>query len=120
MHSLNSGNMLSTLALTMLGALFVSGCAHRLGPEIESTRVARELGYAGCSVTEPMRRYQALDYADRMGDPNLADSPEWAAAISTMQPGDDLRYVYCKNGNNFFGLFRGTSLLFKFGGMIFD
>jgi hypothetical protein len=37
------------------------------------------------------------------------------------QPGDDIRRVFCKrNRDNFFGLFRGNTLLFKFGGMIYD
>lgn len=84
---------------------------------MESTR--RELGLANCSVTEPMRRYQTLDYADLIGNPNLADSPEWAEAMSMMQPGDDLRFVECKSGANYFGLFRGKSVLLKFGGMLY-
>ena len=113
--------MLSPLPLAVLGSLLIAGCAHRLGPEIEPTRTARELGLAACNVSEPMRRYQTLDFADLLGNPNLADSPEWTTAISMMQPGDDLRHVYCKNnGDNFFGLFRGTSVLFKFGRMIND
>lgn len=82
-------------------------------------RVARELGLPLCTVTEPMRRYQTLDYADLIGNPNLSDSPEWAEAISMMQVGDDLRYVHCKSGANYFGLFRGKSVLLKFGGMLY-
>jgi hypothetical protein len=105
----------------MLGTPFIAGCAHRLGPEMESTRVARGLGLAECDVSEPMRRYQTLDFADLLGIPNLADSPEWATVISMMQPGDDLRHVYCKsNGANFFGLFRGSSVLVKFGSTLDD
>ena len=120
LHLRNSRSLLPALAVAMLGTPFFSGCAHRLGPKSEPARVARELGYAGCEVTESMRRYQTLDYADILGDPNLADSPEWAKAVSMMQPGDELRYIYCKNGDNFFGLFRGTTLLLRFGGMIYD
>lgn len=108
-------------ASAVLGILVISGCAHRLGPEMESSRVARNLGFAGCDVSEPMRRYQALDFADLLGNSDLADSQEWAEAISLMEPGDDLRHVYCKdNGNNFFGLFRGNSVLLKFGSMLYD
>lgn len=121
MHSRNSGKRLSVLALAVLGSPLISSCAHRLGPEIEPPRVARDLELAGCNVSEPMRRYQALDFADLLGIPNLADSPEWATAISMMQPGDDLRRVYCKsNGDNFFGLFRGSSILLKFGTTLDD
>lgn len=116
MHSRNSRKRLSALALAVLGSPLIASCAHHLGPAIEPTRVARDLGLAGCNVSEPMRRYQALDFADLLGIPNLADSPEWATAISMMQPDDDLRHVYCKsNGDNFFGLFRGSSILLKFG-----
>lgn len=86
---------------------------------MESTRVARELGLSNCTITEPMRRYETLDYADLIGYPNLADSPEWAEAISLIQAGDDLRYVNCKSGVNYFGLFRGKSVLLKFGGMLY-
>jgi hypothetical protein len=121
MRSRNSGTILSALALAVLGNPLIAGCAHHLGPDIEPTRVARGLGLAECSVSEPMRRYQALDFADLLGIPNLADSPEWATAISVMQPGDDLRHVYCKsNGDNFFGLFRGSSVLLKFGTTLDD
>jgi hypothetical protein len=88
---------------------------------MEPARIARELGLAKCNVSEPMRRFQTLDFADLLGNPDLADSPEWTMAISMMQPGDNLRHVYCKsNGENFFGLFRGNSLLLKFGRMIND
>jgi len=120
MRSRNSGTLLSALALAMLGTPLIAGCAHQLGPKIEQPRVARELGLAECGVSEPMRRYQALDFADLIGNPNLADSPEWAKVISLMQPGDQIRHVDCQSGDNFFGLFRGKSVLFKFGGMIYN
>lgn len=103
----------------MLSVPIIAGCAHQLGPKMESTRVARELGLGNCTVTEPMRRYETLDYADLIGNPSLADSPEWAQAISMRQPGDDLRFVECKSGANFFGLFRGKSVLLEFGGMLY-
>lgn len=107
------------LASATLCVALVAGCAHRLGPEMASTRHSRALGLANCSVTEPMRRYQTLDYADLIGNSNLADSPEWAQAMSMMQPGDQLRHVECKNGVNYFGLFRGDTILLKFGGMLY-
>ena len=115
MHLRNPKSLSSLLALATL----VAGCAHRLGPETEPPRVASKLGLFGCHVSESMRRYQTLDYAGLIGNPNLAESPEWATAISMMQPGDELRYVSCQSGDNFFGLFRGNSLLFKFGGMLY-
>lgn len=119
MRSRDSKIPIPVLLIAILSAPIIAGCAHQLGPKMESTRVARELGLANCTVTEPMRRYQTLDYADLIGNPNLADSPEWAEAISMMQAGDDLRYVDCKSGANYFGLFRGKSVLLKFGGMLY-
>ncbi len=119
MHPRNSNIRTLIPAAAMLCAALVAGGAHRLGPEMESTRRASELGLANCSVTEPMRRYQTLDYADLIGNSNLAGSPEWAQAMSMMQPGDELRHVECKNGVNYFGLFRGDSVLLKFGSMLY-
>jgi hypothetical protein len=119
MRSRNSKIPTSALLIAMLSVAIISGCAHQLGPKMEPTRVARELGLANCTVTEPMRRYETLDYADLIGNPNLADSPEWAQAISMMQAGGDLRYVNCTSGANYFGLFRGKSVLLKFGGMLY-
>lgn len=66
-----------------------------------------------------MRRYETLDYADRLGNPNLEGSPEWAKAMSMMQTGDELRYVSCKYGANYFGLYRGNLALLKFGSMLY-
>jgi hypothetical protein len=96
--------------------LFLAGCAHELGPRFEPARVARVLGLANCRVTQPMGRYETLDYADLVGNPNLENSPEWNGAMSMMQPGDDLRYVDCPSGDNYFALFRGRSLLLNIGG----
>ncbi len=105
----------------MLIAALITSCAHRLGPKIESSRVAREFGLAaGCTISESMRRYQTLDYADLVGRSNLADSQEWATAMSMMQPGDELRRVYCTSGDNYFGLFRGRSVMYKFGSILYD
>ena len=112
--------MLLLALLALLAMLSTVGCAHRLGPKIEPARVARDLGLAGCDVSESMRRYETLDFADLIGNPDLAESPEWATAMSMMQPGDQLRSVYCKSGDNYFGLFRDKKLLFRFGGMLYD
>jgi len=121
MHHRHSNSLLSGLALVMLSAALITSCAHRLGPKMESARVAREFGLAaGCTISESMRRYQTLDYADLIGYSNLADSPEWATAMSMMQPGDELRRVYCKSGDNYFGLFRGSSVIYKFGMVLYD
>ena len=119
MNSRNSKIPTSALLIAIFSVPIIAGCAHHLGPRLESSRVARELGLANCTVTEPMRRYETLDYADLIGNPNLADSPEWAKAISIIQAGDDLRYVNCESGANYFGIFRGTSVLLKFGGMLY-
>ena len=109
------------LGLAILATPLIGGCAHDLALEMEPARVANKLGFAGCNVSEPLRRYQALDFADSIGNRDLASSPEWAKAISMMQPGDEIRRVFCKkNGDNFFGLFRDNSLLFTFGGMIYN
>jgi hypothetical protein len=120
MHSANVKSRPPVLALIAFVTLFLTGCAHRLGPGFESARVARELGLANCRVTPPMRRYETLDFADLVGNPNLADSPEWSRAMSMMQPGDNLRYVICSSGDNYFALFRGNSLLLNMGGGTLD
>ena len=120
MHSANVKIQTPILALMVLVSLFLAGCAHRLGPAYESSRVARELGLANCRVTQSMRRYEALDYADIIGNPNLASFPEWNRALAMMRPGDDLRYVDCPSGGNYFALFRGKSLLLNIGGGMLD
>lgn len=116
----NSTTLHAALAVAMLVGVSGAGCAHRIQSDMEPRRVARSLGFAGCDVSEPMRRYQALDLADRLGNPVLADSSEWATAMAMMQPGDDLRHVYCpRTGGNFFGVFRDKAVLFKFGSFLF-
>jgi hypothetical protein len=121
MHHRHSKSLPSRLVLTVLGAALLTSCTHRLGPKMESARVARGFGLAaGCTISEPMRRYQTLDYADLVGYSHLADSPEWITALSMMQPGDQLRRVYCKTGDNYFGLFRGNSVIYKFGMVLYD
>jgi hypothetical protein len=112
---------LSKLVLALLGVALITSCAHRLGPKTEPARVARDFGLAAeCSISESMRRYETLDFADLLGNPDLADSEEWSTAMSMMQPGDRLRHVNCETGDNYFGLFRGNVLFFRFGSMIND
>jgi len=102
-----------------IGALN-SSCAHRVGPKDEPARVARELGLGACTVSETLRRYEVLDFADLLGNPNLAESSEWQTAMSLVQPGDRFRHVHCyKTGDNYFGLFRGKNLIFRFGSMLY-
>lgn len=116
MRTQNSDTFLSSITLALIGITLLAGCAHRFEARNQASAVARRLGLPDCAVSEPMRRYQALDFADRLGIPDLADSPEWANAMSMMQAGDEIRYVNCKNnGNNFFGLYRGSALLLRFG-----
>ena len=108
------------LAAAALCGVLSSGCAHRLGPKDEPARVARELGLGSCTVSETMRRYEVLDFADLIGNTNLADSAEWATAMSKVQPGDRFRHVHCnKTGDNYFGLFRSNALIFRFGSMLY-
>jgi hypothetical protein len=59
-----------------------------------------------------------LDFADLIGNPNLAESSEWQTAVSMVQPGDRFRHVHCKSGDNYFGLFRENELIFRFGSML--
>ena len=97
-----------------------SSCAHRLGPKNEPARVARELGLGTCTVSETMRRYEVLDFADLIGNPNLIESSEWKTVTSMVQPGDRFRHVHCYNtGDNYFGLFRNKELIFRFGSMLY-
>jgi hypothetical protein len=98
-----------------------SGCAHRLGPKNEPAALARELGLGTCTVSETMRRYEVLDFADLIGNPDLAESSEWKTAMSMVQPGDRFRRVHCGNtGDNYFGLFREKDLIYRFGSMLYD
>jgi hypothetical protein len=118
-----SGCICRAIPWVMAGcfAALISSCAHHLGPKNEPARVARELGLGSCTVSESMRRYQVLDFADLLGNPNLADSSEWATAMSKVQPGDEFRHVHCySTGDNYFGLFRGRELIFRFGSMLYD
>lgn len=91
MHSRKLNKVLVLVGLAMCGLPLIAGCAHGRIAEIEPSHVARELGYGHCQVTEPMRRYQTLDYADRLGDSNLEHSAERQKAMAMMQPGDNLR-----------------------------
>lgn len=121
MHCRYPRNPLSKLGLAILGSALITSCAHRLGPKTEPARVARDFGLAaGCNISESMRRYEALDFADLLGNPDLIDSAEWATVNSLIQPGDRLRHINCEAGDNYFGLFRGNALLFRFGSMIND
>lgn len=122
MHSRNSKSPLSVFILVVLNAMLVFGCAHQpiVGPKLESSAVAREFELSGCKISVPMSHDEVLVFADKMGNPNLATFPEWTQAISLLQSGDQLRHVYCpKNGDNFFGVFRESSVLFKFGSMLY-
>src|SRR3546814_1135175 len=84
-------------------------------PELESRKFSRGIGLAGCEVSVPLSRDEILDFAARLGAPDLASSSEWAEATSLAEPGDHMRRVYCpRNTDNFFGVFRGGSVLFKF------
>ena len=73
MPALNSTRPTSAILISTLSLAIFGGCAHQLGPRKESMRVARDLGLPDCTVTEPMRRYQTLDYADLIGNRNMAD-----------------------------------------------
>lgn len=62
------------------------------------------------------------------GNPN-PEGPDWAALVSKIQPGDQLRLVSCygvaarsrKIGDRYyFGLFRGHTIIAKFHSVIFD
>ncbi|WP_208108782.1 hypothetical protein, partial [Cognatilysobacter terrigena] len=67
-----------------------------------------------------MQPGEALAFADQLGMPELAKSAEWAQAMALLGTGADLRRVRCESGNNFFAVFRGTSLLLKFGSMLYN
>ena len=118
----NSECKLRLSTLTLLSLLLFTGCAHQSArPELEPRRFSREIGLPDCDVSVPLSRDETLDFSRRLGDPDLAASPEWAEAVALIEPRDDLRHVYCpKNTNNFFGVFRGDFILFKFGSFIYD
>jgi len=108
--------------LTVLSSLLIVGCSHQaVRPELESRKFSRDIGLAGCEVSVPLSRDEVLNFADKLGAPNLGSSAEWAEATSLVESGDHMRHVYCpRNTNNFFGVFRGSSVLFKFGSFIYD
>lgn len=122
MHSPDLKDLLRALIFSLLGVLLTVSCSRQqVGPKLASPAIAREMGFGKCEVSAPMNRDEVLDFSDKLGNPNLATSPEWAKAISLMQAGDQIRRVYClKGGENFFGVFRGSSVLFKFGGMLYN
>ena len=122
MRTRDSKNLPSVFMPAVLSVLLIVGCAHQpIGPKLESSAVAQGIGFAACKVSVPLDRDEVLDFADKLGNPNLGTSSEWAKAISLMQPGDQLRHVYCrKSGNNFFGVFRGNIVLFRFGSMLYN
>ena len=106
----------------LLSGLLLLGCSHQaVRPELESRKFAQEIGLPGCEVSVPLSRNEVLEFAGRLGAPDLASSSEWAEAISLIEPSDQFRRVFCpKTNDNFFGIFRGGSVLFKFGGFIYD
>lgn len=122
MNLRGSSSEFQAFTLAALTALLIMGCSHQIArPKLESTKFSRAIGLAGCEVSVPMSHDEVLDFADKLGDSNLETSSEWAEATSLAQPGDHLRHVYCPgNSNNFFGVFRGSSVLFKFGSFIYD
>ena len=108
--------------LALFSSLLTGGCAHQSArPELEPRKFSREIGLAGCEVSVRLSRDGTLDFARRLGAPDLAASPEWTEAIALTGPGDHVRHVYCpRNAANFFGVFRGESTVFKFGSFIYD
>jgi len=105
----------------VLGALLAAGCAHQpVGPKPEPARVAQAFGLPGCEVSVPMQREEALAFADSIGIPELAKSAKWEQANSLLEQGSNIRRVRCQNGDNFFGVFRGTVLLLRFGSMLYN
>lgn len=122
MYIRTSGLGSRLFGLALLGSLLTGGCAHQSArPELEPRKFSREIGLAGCEVSVPLSHDETLDFARRLGAPDLATSPEWAEAVALTGPGDHMRHVYCpRNADNFFGVFRGESILFKFGSFIYD
>ena len=111
----------SQTAALMLSALLAGSCAHQpVGPQIESAKVAEAFGLPGCEVSVPMQREEVLDFAEKLGIPELANSAEWAQASALHEAGNDFRRVHCQSGDNFFGVFRGKSLLLRFGSMLYN
>src|SRR3546814_8546286 len=78
--------------LALLSALLIIGCSHQgVRPELESRKFSREIGLAGCEVSVPLSRDEILDFAARLGAPDLASSSEWAEATSLAEPGTHMR-----------------------------
>src|SRR3546814_18637368 len=93
--------------LALLSALLIIGCSHQgVRPELESRKFSREIGLAGREVSVPLSRDEILDFASRLGAPDLASSLEWPEATSLAAPGDHMRRVSCPTTQtNFFVVF---------------
>jgi hypothetical protein len=115
----NSGRFaihpLRTWFLGFLALLHCVGCATSHPRfSVERPHVARKLGVSGCIVSLPLSAPEVIANAKRDGNSRPEQNAEWTAIVSSLKPGDELRFVSCKGTNFFYGMFRDGRLLMKF------
>ena len=119
---------LQNSVLVLVSAFVLVACAHESSfLKNEPKALAIKFGYPGCKVSTPIDPDELLLKSQLMGIGDLESSDEWVKVLALTTPGDQLRHVNCLGlsgkpsvGDNFFGLFRGEELLFRFGTVLWD
>lgn len=81
-------------------ALSVSGCGISDPLKKETRSFTRKLGMPSCRASVPLLPSEALEIGRRWElYPNLEEDSKWTGMIAAMQPGDELRSLYCTSGH---------------------
>lgn len=81
-------------------AVSVSGCGTSDPLKKEPRSFTRKLGMPSCRASVPLLPSEALDIGRRWEIyPNLEEDSKWTDMIAAMQPGDELRSLYCTSGH---------------------
>lgn len=101
----------------------LSACAHdTLGPKIDtSSKINKQefisrFGFPKCAVSVPLTLDEAVKGAELVGAPQIDQRIDWIEMIKVMEPGDELRNVWCVprrglGGVDIIGLFRNSKLI---------
>ena len=103
------------LTQALVLALLLSGCAHQ-PPAIDTHELVTRFGYPKCKVSVPLAEEDAVKSAELVGAPDIDEREDWGALIGRMNPGDDLRHVWCspyrgRGGIDLIGVFRDKHLI---------
>lgn len=115
--------MASGVFAALAVVLALEGCVSTpAGPATESQQVAKRYGLPSCQVSVPLTEAEVLDSARSDGNPSPESNYEWIAITSSLKPGDELRRVICRKGNDkyFYALMRDGKITLRFHSMIFD